>query len=121
MAKSLISDPILARSAHIWHRNFFSWSLSLLDVRNCCKLLSYHRMQEKSMIQTQENGKKPHPGPDLGSLVPNSGRQFFFKNLVSSVTRYHGQLSSCSNDPILRKFSDGPTDRWTNRQTEVIS
>ena len=40
----------------------------------------------------------------------------FFKNLTSSVTRYHVQLSSCTisektNDPILRK-------KW---QTRVIS
>ena len=39
---------------------------------------------------------------------------FFFKNLASSVTKYHGQLSSCTisektNDPILRKL-DGQTD-----------
>ena len=33
--------------------------------------------QGKRMIQTQENGKKPHFGPDLGPLGPNSGRQFF--------------------------------------------
>ena len=57
------------------------------------------------MIQTQENVKKPHFGPDLGPLGPNSDRQFFFKNLGSPVTRYHGQLSSCiiekTNDTIL--------------------
>ena len=40
---------------------------------------------------------------------------FFLKNLFSSVTRYHGKLSSCAmlektNDPILRKFSDGQKD-----------
>ena len=40
---------------------------------------------------------------------------FFFKNLVSSVTGYHGQLSSCTisdknNDPTLGKLSDGRTD-----------
>ena len=39
----------------------------------------------------------------------------FFKNLVSSVTGYHGQLSSCTisdknNDPTLGKLSDGRTD-----------
>ena len=60
----------------------------------------------------------------------------------TSVTRYHGQLSSCTisektNTPILRKLSDGQTDGWvdgrvgwwtdrradkkTNRQTRVIS
>ena len=46
----------------------------------------------------------------------------FFKNLAPSVTRYHGQLSSSTisenaNDPILKKLSDG----WTDRQTRRIS
>ena len=67
------------------------------------------------MIQTQENGEKPHFGPVLGPLGPNSGRlDFFLKNLGSSVPRYHSQLSSCTksektNDRILRKLSDGRT------------
>ena len=58
---------------------------------------------------------------DLSPLRPNSGRQFFFfffKNLAWSVTRYHGTLSEKTNDPILRKFSDGWTDGRTNIQTE---
>ena len=67
------------------------------------------------MIQTHENGEIPHFGPDRGPLGSNSGRQIFFKNLASSVTRYHGQLSSCTvsektSDSILRKFSDNGTD-----------
>ena len=38
--------------------------------------------------------------------------KLMMKNLAWSVTRYHGQLSSCTiseknNDPILRKFSVG--------------
>ena len=46
---------------------------------------------------------------------------------ILSVTRYHGQLSSCTisektNDPILRKLSDRQmdrrTDRWTDRQMD---
>ena len=83
---------------------------------------SYPRMQfqGKLMIQTQENRQKPQFEPYLGPLGPNSSRQiFFFKNLVLSVTRYHVQLLSCTiseknNDPILRKFSDGQTDRQTD-------
>ena len=57
----------------------------------------YHCMQfqRKYMIQTQENSKKPHFGPDLGQLGRNSDcRNLFSKNLTLSVTRYHGQLSS---------------------------
>ena len=68
------------------------------------------------MIQTQENGETPIFGPDLGPLGKFGLSLFFFKNLVSSVNRYHGQLSSCTisektNDPILRKLSDGHTTR----------
>ena len=94
----------------------------MLDV-----VASYHclQFQEKLMIQSQENGEKSHFRPDLGLLGPNSGRNFFFffKNLASSVTRYHGQLSSCiisekTKDPILRKLSHGQTDRQTDGQTD---
>ena len=54
----------------------------------------------------------------LAHLLQIQAANFFFKNLASSVTRYYGQLSSCtisqkSKDPILRKLSDGQTDRWT--------
>ena len=73
------------------------------------------QFQEKIMIQTQENGKKPHFGLDLGSLNLNLSLQFFFKNKPLSVSRYYGQLSSCAisekiYDAILRKFSDEWTD-----------
>ena len=49
---------------------------------------------------------------------------FFLKNLTLSVTRYYSQLSSCkisekTNDPILRKLSDGETDRQAGRQTQM--
>ena len=52
-------------------------------------------------------------------LAINSGCQFFFTNLASSVTRYHGQISSCiisekTNNPILRKLSRGRTDGRTD-------
>ena len=89
------------------------------------------QFQGKLMNPTCENGEKSNFGPDLGTLDPNLGRQnLFFKNLAPSVTRYYGQLSSCTitektNDPILRKISDGLTDigmdRRTDRQTRVIS
>ena len=43
--------------------------------------------------------------------------------MASSVPKYHGQLSSCtalekSNDPILRKYSDGRTDEPTDGQPD---
>ena len=89
------------------------------------------------MIQTQENGKKPHFGPHLSLLGRNMGCQFFQKNLSLSVTRYNDQLSSCTisektNDPTtdrqMERRMDGWTDRrmdrwmnrWMDRQTRVI-
>ena len=82
------------------------------------------QFQENNMIQTQENGEKPHFGPDLSPLSPNSCHlppppQ---KNMASSVTRYHDQLSACkiSTDPFSRKLSDGQMDRQTDRWTRVI-
>ena len=81
MAKNLILDSILAR---IWaQKNFFPWVLSLLEMLGI--VTSYHCMQfqVRRMILTRENGQKTNFGP------------IFFKNMTSSVSRYHGQLSSC--------------------------
>ena len=67
---------------------------------------------------------EPYFGFALGPVGPNVGPpKIFFKNLASSVTRYHGQLSSCtisekSNDRILRKLSDERTGRRTEGQTD---
>ena len=71
------------------------------------------------MIQTQENDEKPHFRSDLGPLPRiQTAKFFFFKNLALSVTRFQCQLSSCTisektNDPILRKLSNGRTDQPT--------
>ena len=86
------------------------------------------QFQGKLIIQTQENGEKPHFGPDL--CAPIQFHQFlffFFKNLAFSVIRYHGQVSSCkisekNNDPTLRKFSPyGQTEKQADRRMRVIS
>ena len=56
-----------------------------------------------------------------GPILTQIRTAFFFpqKNLAPSVTRYHGQRSSCTisektNDPILRRLSDGRTDGQTD-------
>ena len=75
------------------------------------------QFQGKLIIQIQENGKKPHFGPNLGSLGPNSGGQNLFskfclpQSLDVMVSYHHVQYKKKANDPILRKFSDGRTDR----------
>ena len=108
-------DPNLGPKK-IFHQFFLYY---ILDI-----VASYHYMQFQGRImnQTWENAKKPSFGPNFGPFGPNLGHQFFFfKNLAA--TRYHGQLSSCTisektNDPILRKLSDGRTDGQTDRQTD---
>ena len=116
--KKLISGPILARFAQIWAFQIFFCEFYLYYMLDF--VASYHciQFQGKPMIQTQENNEKPHFGPDLGPVDPNSGANFFFRNLALSVTRYHGQLSLCTisektNDPLLRIFSVG----WMDGQT----
>ena len=83
----------------IFSPNFFIGFL--LDVRNCCKL-SLYSISTKNSISTN------HFGPDLGPF--GASKNFFFKNLTSSVTRYNGQLSRKLSEKtdtlILRKFSD---------------
>ena len=61
------------------------------------------QLQGKLMNQTRENGKNPSFGSDFG---PNLAANFFFKYGLA-ITRYHGQLSSCTiseknNDPTLQ-------------------
>ena len=63
---------------------------------------SYHCMQFQGKLMNQSWATK-----------------FFFEILFLTDTRYHGQLSSCiisekTNDPILRKLSDGRKDRQTD-------
>ena len=69
-------------------------------------------------------------GPILAHLAQIWVTNYFFRNLAPSVTRYHGELSSCTmsektKDPILGKLSDGrtdeQTDRWTETRMRVIS
>ena len=85
---------------------FFSWVLPLLGVRHCHKLSLHAIPRENIWSKTQENDKKPHFGPDLIPVGSKFGLPIFLKkNLTSSVTRYHGQLSlrtisEKTNDPI---------------------
>ena len=59
-------------------------------------------------------------GPILAQIW---AAQFFFKNLALSVTRYHGQLSSCiisekTNYLIFRKLADGWMDEQINGERD---
>ena len=80
------------------------------------------------MIQTKENDEKPHFGPDFELLDLNSDRENIFSKIwlrqsLDIMVSYHHTISEKTNDPILRKLSDGWTDGQMDRQTgaRVIS
>ena len=79
------------------------------------------QFQEKSMIQIQQNGGKPHFGPDLVPLDPN----FLFKNVALSVTRYHGQLYNIRKKLMTQSWEnlvmDGQTERLTGKSDFIGS
>ena len=72
------------------------------------------------MNQLEKMAKKTRFGPDFGPFFPNSGCQikFFFSSKIwlsqslDIMVSYHRvQYREKNNDPILRKLSDGRTDR----------
>ena len=102
MATTLISNPI-------WGPQFFSMGLTM-------------QSSEKKQTKLEKMPKNLILGPILAHLTRVWTVNFFFGNLVSLVTRYHGQLSSCAmsektNDPILRKLGEW----WTEKRRRVIS
>ena len=54
------------------------------------------------MIQTQENDEKPHSGPDLGPLGPNSSCEIFFAK--SSFVSHWISWSAIIMDNIRKKL-----------------
>ena len=115
MAKNLVSSPILPPLAQMWAQKFFLSNSSLQDVSHYCKLSLYALSRKNNKQNLTKCQKTPSFRPDFSPCGPNSGRQICFKSLISSVTIYHGHLSSCTisqktNDPISRKLSDGQTD-----------
>ena len=102
---------------------FFSWVLSLLDVRNCYKL-SLYVVLRKTYGTNSRNWWKTSFWALFRPIGPKFGPPFWaVKNLAPSVTRYHNQLSSSTisektNDPVLRKFCDGRKDGQKDRQTD---
>ena len=56
----------------ICYREFYLYLM--LDIVASYRHLQFHG---KLMTQTQENGEKPHFGPDLGLFGPNAGRKNF--------------------------------------------
>ena len=122
MAKNLVLGPILAPLVQICALKFFFCGFYLHFMSNIVASYYCILFQEKLKNQTWENGKKKLIlGLTLAHLA-KFGLQFFFfifKNLASSVTRYHSQLLSLHN---IRKnwwfnleknlVTDGQMDGW---------
>ena len=100
----MVKNLILACLAQIWAPQFLGgWGggLPLLDVTHCRKL-SMYAISRKTY---DPNSTKWHKNLILGLMQVHWAKTL-------SVTRYHGQLSSCkisekTNDPI---WMDGRTD-----------
>ena len=126
MVKKLIWGSILARLAKIWVSKIFfvgfiyTKCYTLSQAIIACNFKANVRSKLKKMT-------KNHISDLIQAIRPKFGASiFFFKNLVSSVTRYHDRLSSCkisekTNDPVFRKLSDRPKDGLTDRLTRVVS
>ena len=81
MAKTLISDPIWGP------RNYFSWVLRQLVVRQYSKLTSYAisvKTNEPNLNDLILNLKKPNFGSGFGSFGPNLCPKKVFVNLTST-------------------------------------
>ena len=90
----------------------------VLDIAAC-------NFRENQWSKLKKMVKNLIVGPDLGPVSPIFGLQkVLFKNLASSVSRYHGQLSCTisekANDPFLRKLSGRRTEGQTERRTRMI-
>ena len=123
MVKNLILGPIFAFLTKILATKFFFREFYLdqmLDIVASCNCMQF---QEKRMqFKLNKMVKNLILGLIQARWAKIQTANFFLKNLASSVTRYHGQLSSCTisektNDPILRKLSARPKDG----RTRVIS
>ena len=108
------------------HQKYFWQVLPPLDVRHRCQLLSYttsRTTKEQNLRKWQKTQFRDRFWP----IWPKFGPPTFFKNILPSlVTRYYGQLSSCTiseknDNSIQRKLSDGQTDRPPDRRVRVIS
>ena len=118
--KNLVQSPIFPLLVHIWAPNFFSSILPPPVVRHCCKLSLYAILRKTNEPNLRKQQKKLVLEPSLVHLAKIRVANFFFLNLAPSVTRYHGQLSSCTiseetYDSILRKLSDRRTGGQTDR------
>ena len=72
------------------------------------------------MIQTQENGKKPHSGPHSSPLGLNMGCQFFKKiclcqSLDITISYHYVQYQK---KLMIQRQTDGQTDGWMDRQMD---
>ena len=84
------------------------------------------QFEGKLIIQIQENAEKPHFGPDLGRLGPNSGCHFFFssskiwlrQSLDDMVSYHHEQYRK---KLMIQSSENLVTGGQTGRRTRVIS
>ena len=100
--------------------------LSPLDVIHCCKLSLFAILRKTNEPNVRKWQKIYFRVYFLTHLAQIRTLQKNFSKILLSVIRHHGQLlsytiSEKTNDPILRKLSDGRSNRETDRRTIVVS
>ena len=105
-----------------FRQKFFSWVLPLLYVIHCCKL-SFYAISRKTNEPNFRKWQKNQFQAQFWTIWFWVTSIFFFKYLALSVTRYHGQVSSCTisektNNPISRKLCERQKDRQRDRLTD---
>ena len=115
MEKILILGPLLPGLAQICplSLNRFSWFLLLINVRHCLKLCNCMRcmhFQWNIIIQTQENGEKPHFVPVVRLVF---SKIWLCLDIMISYHRvqYQKKIMIQSLENLLM---DGRTDRQTD-------
>ena len=93
IAKKRVSGPILARLKHNWVLSFFSWILSLLHVRCCCKLSLYAISRKINELNLRKWQKTQFPDrfcPFEPNVPPRFLFHRFYTNCMSDiVASYH--------------------------------
>ena len=93
MAKNSFGTDFDPFGLNLIPKNFFSWILPLLQVRNCCKL-SFSAISRKTNEPNLRKWKKPSFETNFGPFGLNLGLKNFFHifdlfYMLDIVARYH--------------------------------
>ena len=120
MAENLISGQIVARLEYIWAPKIFIVGFTSTRWYILPQTIIVFDFKKQLWFKLNKMAKNIILGLTWVFWAQTLANNFFLENLALPVTRYHGQLLSCTisekTNLILRKLSDG----WADRQAKVI-